>query len=925
MQPLPTTDVSEETKGPPEITASQQLAEGVSRAGKAYWDCIKEDPDLRRTLGSTLDQEPGPEAANMAVLVMTQFLAQVKPNRYPNLTKITKAWHNATRTRRSKSYRPGMELALDLLNILPKYKLDRQLSQPREMVQATIQEMCRTADLIKDGLPGNDLAGPLLQQLPQERRELSNYHTQPWAATLMAHLALPDDFEWGNPERVKDFHIADYACGSGALLMAAYRRIRELHRTNGGNPESIHEHMMANSITGGDALPACNSICSSNLAMTERNRPVWKTRIVPFKKDKKGRKGKKRQGALDLVNRGLKDRQPLIAMGATGAANKARTVFKQHDQDAILMNPPYGTRMAGDGNDTTSDGSGLACKFAHMTHEMIRRGGMIALTLPGNALIGMTNRPQNQPQGWQSFRHMIRTKYTQVKVVSIAQYDDKRSSLSHDTNIAETMIIARRLRVKEKAPRTAHYINLTRQARDDDDAARMAEAIKEAVAQPDSPLGTANRIQMDGEDLGTVVLLPLPQQGAWPMAKNLNPELLMAARALAENQAKSDPRTTDLRIPLTDLLNIAAPGPNNTNSCLEPLTPLESPPDQGPRIPVLHGHHCTLQKSMTVAPTHWIADPQTRGLEALAAKHHTPGFLHLSNNTRYTSQAIAAAFTPQMTIGDVGWTTLTVQGTQIAKALAAWLNSTVGMLVCWPYLHHTQNGTGYTTARQLDGLPVIDLSRIGRAQIDALARAFDSMANTDLMPACDAWHDTERKALDRKVLAALGLGDAAASNLEWLRNNWCLEPTVQGMKGQVEYRRPDMEALAEMARAVLPAKPRDNGNEPRKKFRQRRPTNDKPANIAPPERYNPLEEPATNAAGPPDRATTIRKTPVFSIHLTERTLPGNALWIETKCGIAVTHGKSVTATQRRDTALQQLHPDFWCDHCLDLEDNHQEA
>ena len=922
--PYTATEITSSPAASPGTTAIQQLAQGTSRAGDAYWDCIKQDPDLRRALGHALNQEPTPQAAKMAALVIIQILAQVKPKTYPNAAKIARIWDDALQKRRSKSYRPGMKLALDLLNILPMCKLNGDHSQPPELVQAAIREMCRTADLIKEELPGNDLAGPLLQKLPYERKELSNYHTRPWAATLMAHLAVPEHFEWSKPDRVKDFRIADYTCGSGILLMAAYRRIRDLHAANGGSPANIHEHMMEHSITGGDALPACASICSSNLAMTEPTRLVWKTKIVLFKKDRTGHQGNKRLGALDLLNPQLKDRQPLIALGTAGTAKNSRTTFRKEDQDLILMNPPFGATQAGSANSTTSDGSGMGCKFAHMAHHMVKRGGVIALTLPSTALIGMTNRPVDQPKGWQSFRHILTTQYTDVKVLSIAQYDDQHSSLSHDTNIAEIMIIARRLRVKENAPRTAHFINLTRQAKDDADATRMAQAIKatinETIRKPLTaehwPPKPTSRIQMDGEDLGTTVLLPLTKQGAWPMAKNLNPEVLIAARALAENRRKSNPRANGLKIPITNLLAIAEPGPTNTNSSLEPLTPLEVPPEHGEMIPVLHGHRCDLQTSMTVEPTHWIADPDKRDAETLAAKRNKAGHLHLSNNTRYTSQGVAAAFTRNMTMGGLGWTTLTVQGEQAAKAFAAWLNSTLGMVICWPYLHHTQNGTGYTTARQLEELPVLDLTRVGRAQIQALARAFDSLANTQLLPACEAWKDPARKNLDQKVLTALGLNDTAAQELEWLRNNWCLEPTVQGKKGQVEHRIPEMRALAEMAGGVLPPKPRGG----RKEEQTGLAANGKPAKANWAKRYNPLKEPARNSINPANNQTepppTIWRGPVYWIHLTERILPGNPLWTETVCGIAVQQGKSVTHAERRQPVLQRLHPDFWCDHCL---------
>ena len=907
----------------PLTAATKHLAQGLSEAGRTYWDCVKDDPDLCTALGRALDQEPNLQAAKMAALVIIQNLAQVRPRRNPNITKITRIWENAVYKQKSNNYRPGMELALDLLNILPKDKTDRRNAHK------AVLAMCKTAELIEHELPGNDLAGRLLQELPHERKELSNYHTRPWAATLMAHLAIPEDFDWSDPKKVKEFRIADYACGSGVLLMAGYRRIRELHAAQGGDPARIHQHMMEHSITGCDVLSACTSICGSNLAMIERYKLVWKTKIITFERDRDKGSQPKRLGSTDLLDPGLRALQPLTAVGPRKPGRQTRVTSNRDDQDVILLNPPFGTTQAGNATAESSDGSGMSCKFAHMAHQKVRRGGVIAMTLPGTALIGMTNRPKDQPQGWQSFREMLMTQYTEIKVLSIAQYNDQDSSFSHDTNIAEIMVIARRLRVREKAPRTAHLINLTRQARDDEDAAAIAWAIKEAIKETTketvqeaaSPEQSIQRIHVGEEDLGTTVLMPLTKQGAWPMAKNLNPELLVAARAMGQNRPKSNPRsnprTNDLRIPIINLLTVAKPGPTTKSASAELLTPIGSPPKHKEQLPVLDGHNCKSQISMNVAPTHWIADPGRIGADVLTARPNSAGQLHLSTNMRYTSQGLAAAFTPKTTIGGRSWTTLKVHnGKKATKALTAWLNSTVGMITCWPYLHHAQNGTGFTTPRQTDGLPVLDLNSIAKRSTWALAEAFDSMANKELMPACDAWKDPVRKELDQKVLTALGLEDSGAHQLEWLRNNWCMEPTVQGKKGQVEHRRADMQALAELADAILPPKP---GRVAKRTYLRKTPSdNSKPANTGWTKSYNPNQEAKKSAVEPTEPPSRTWNGIVYSIHITERILPGKPPRTETVCGIAVLEGNSVTHAQRQSPDLQTLHPNFWCDNCLTI-------
>ena len=118
--------------------------------------------------------------------------------------------------------------------------------------------MSRTADrLVALGVSqSHDLSGTVFQRLIADRKFLATFYTRPESATLLAHLAIPDDGDWKDTERVRDFRIADYACGTGTLIHAAYRRLNQLHWLAGGEPEKLHAHMMENALTACDVLPS---------------------------------------------------------------------------------------------------------------------------------------------------------------------------------------------------------------------------------------------------------------------------------------------------------------------------------------------------------------------------------------------------------------------------------------------------------------------------------------------------------------------------------------------------------------------------------------------------------------------------------------------------------------------------------------------
>ena len=119
----------------------------------------------------------------------------------------------------------------------------RSVNPPGMAVDA-LRVMRRTADrLIALGVSqSHDLSGTVFQRLIADRKFLATFYTRPESAALLAHLVIPDDGGWGDAERVKDFRIADYACGTGTLILAAYRRLNQLHWLAGGEPERLHAH-----------------------------------------------------------------------------------------------------------------------------------------------------------------------------------------------------------------------------------------------------------------------------------------------------------------------------------------------------------------------------------------------------------------------------------------------------------------------------------------------------------------------------------------------------------------------------------------------------------------------------------------------------------------------------------------------------------
>ena len=203
-----------------------------------------------------------------------------------------------------------------------------------------------------------------------DRKTLKTYYTTPEATTLLTHLAIPDNLDWASPETLKRYRIADYACGSGGIMLAAYQRVRDLHRLHGGNPDDLHEHIMKECLTACDIMPAAVHLTASLLSSVAPTVPYESTRCILFPFGGQRKTGPDGQLILDddgqpvkalnsggkpLVNMGsmvlLHLNGPTVqsvlpideqaALGARGERKGLDVIMAPVSQSLVAMNPPF--------------------------------------------------------------------------------------------------------------------------------------------------------------------------------------------------------------------------------------------------------------------------------------------------------------------------------------------------------------------------------------------------------------------------------------------------------------------------------------------------------------------------------------------------------------------------------------------------------
>ena len=117
----------------------------------------------------------------------------------------------------------------------------------------------------------HDLTGRIFQRLIADRKYLATFYTLPAPAALLARVAVAklQDVDWSDAEDIGRLRIADFACGTGALLSSVYEQIAARHERAGGDLAKLHRVMMEEVLYGCDVMPSAVHITGSTLSGVE--------------------------------------------------------------------------------------------------------------------------------------------------------------------------------------------------------------------------------------------------------------------------------------------------------------------------------------------------------------------------------------------------------------------------------------------------------------------------------------------------------------------------------------------------------------------------------------------------------------------------------------------------------------------------------
>jgi len=392
--------------------------------------------------------------------------------------------------------------AIIKINYWPVFGIARKLLDAissGDVAAAVRKELCGNASDKVAHRATQGLVGELFGRLIVDRKFLATYYTRPQSAAMLAEMAVNRlDVDWADPEAVTSLRVADLACGTGALLTAAYRRIAARHEDAGGDPANLHRKMMEEVLTGCDIMPAAVHLTAAVLSgeHTHIGYKSTKTWVMPFGVEDFGSSPQTCLGSLDLLYSGR--RRALFGDGST-AVEGATTVSSEAvvldgQFDLIIMNPPF-TRptnhenkdrgldekvvvpnpaFAGLDNDEAAQklmsqalkkaysaagikpteraghgNAGLSSNFIDLAHRKLRAGGVLALIVPSTVVAG---------KSWEKTRQLLSKCYPDIEVVTMASAESSTArAFSNDTTIAEAVIVARKRNQSDVSTESSQY------------------------------------------------------------------------------------------------------------------------------------------------------------------------------------------------------------------------------------------------------------------------------------------------------------------------------------------------------------------------------------------------------------------------------------------------------------------------------------
>jgi hypothetical protein len=677
------------------------------------------------------------------------------------------------------------------INYLPIFQLgervlDELSSGPNSTlaVQALLSEaqnICRHQTALR-----HDLMGRIYHWLLHDAKYLGTYYTSVSAATLLLKIALSAAWQvdFGSPRELADFKVADLACGTGTLLMAAAQALTDNYiRARAHSDKSfdkdlsvLHSTLMQNVIHGYDILPTAVHLTASTLALLAPEVAFRQMNlfVMPIGLDH----GKPRLGSLDFLDDNeIKTQFTLdnthLDTLRTGAGKSGYANAKVPKLDLCVMNPPfvssrYGNRLFGSLPEDrptlqrelskrakkldVSATAGLGALFVPLADKHTKIGGRIAFVLPVALATG---------EAWGAIRKFISERY-HLEIV-IASHDAERPNFSENTALSEVLFVARRLPPKEK-PGSTNYVNLWRNPRSIHEALDLSTRVLDAVAELAREDGESITIQGSNSILGEIARLPAPQGTEnWTGAIFAQATLMQVHWTLdKEHKLKVPGQKQVSSLPLTRLDALGTLG-YDVRDIFDAFEVDKGAQRVSPHS-AFWNHDADTVNSIKQKPNATLLARKTaltgRKLKNADTVWSRAGKVLLVSRLWPVTHKVVAIGIDKKVLGNTWWSFDDSQLTEKQrKALLLWLNSTLGILMYFGRRAITRSAWMQMKKPAWASMPVLDVRSLSEGQLETLAKEFDTVSELGLKAIAHLDVDPTRQKIDSVLCKVFKLPD----------------------------------------------------------------------------------------------------------------------------------------------------------------------
>ena len=770
-------------------------------------------------------------AAQIAGLVVFNALIFQEVLSYTN-RRVTSILQTMRQSDPARAFADHWQFILDNINYYPVFHVahDVLLSIPAssdlDRLLGSLVDKARQMIRLRAAFR-HDLMGRVYHTLLTESdaKYLGTYYTSVPAATFLLQMALDPvhwpGLNWSNLDEIARLRISDLACGTGTLLMATADAIRDNYTSASAataqqpDLDRLHKVLVEDVLYGYDVLPTAGHLTASSVGMLAPHVPVRRMNLWNLDIGNPGA----RLGSIEF----LEDSTIHFTQDLSGATRMPELISPTGnrvdeatlpDLDLCVMNPPFTRSTIGNllfGSVPTGERramrervavmlrrprhgrsilanatAGLGSVFAAVADAHLKPGGLLALVIPKAVLSGIA---------WQKTRTLLSQDY--VLEAAVISHEPGHWNFSDSTALSEVLILASKLReasTPADESRPVLCVNLWHVPRNSWEALSIARFIRSNQA-PDLENGQGDlRLRHGHSELGQVVTIPwghLRNKPSWLLPWAFaQADLTRAAISLESGRLVVPGSTAETSVLLRPLNEIGALGPDARD--VSDAFDFSSTATQ---YVAYYGNRASQVRTIAQSPNRYLtplAAPRRertmiRPLRRWQDVWPKAGPLLIARRSRLNTKYVASVLLEQPVLADVWWP-FAIQGlatlerqsqvpsnvdSRLYKALAIWLNSTLGLVILLTHREDTEGAWVQFKKPLLARMPVLDVLSISNSQLDALAQGYDRLCQQDLRPFQNMNDDPVRSEIDQVVSNTCGLPDVTP-----LRNMLAREPIM---------------------------------------------------------------------------------------------------------------------------------------------------